>query len=193
MQWLLGYCLQATCRGELMTTKAQQTFVETMPVVWIYAVNSSADQSLKFIQLGLEEEGIPCAVKHVEGNSAHELAAEAAKASSLGVGVGLVEKSKEAALHHRDLPNEKKLIEIKEEIYDPDSLRRLGANSARFVKGTPLMPVVVDEIEYPDLSGSTENESREKQFIHADEIDVELLVRIVVEIVEKINSGKVNL
>lgn len=176
-----------------MTTKEQQTFVETMPVVWIYVANPSADQSLKFIQLGLEEEGIPCAVKHVEGNSAHELAAEAAKASSLGVGVGLIEISKEAALHHRDLPNEKKLIEIKEDIFNSGTLRRLGANSARFVKGTPLMPVVVAEIEYPDLSGCSEEENKGNQNTYADEIDLELLIRIVVEVVEKLNSGKADL
>ena len=176
-----------------MTTKNQQTIVETMPVVWIYAATPSSDQSLKFIQLGLEEEGIPCEVNHVKGESAHELAAEAAKASSLGVGIGLVETSKEAALHHRDLPNEKKLIEIKEEIFDPDTLRRLGANSARFVKGIPLMPVVVAKVEYPELSGCTEDESMEKQFIHADAIDLELLVGIVIEVVEKLNSGKADL
>ncbi|MBM9512624.1 glycerol dehydratase reactivase beta/small subunit family protein [Desulfogranum marinum] len=176
-----------------MTTKEQQTFVETMPVVWIYVAPPSADQSLQFIQLGLEEEGIPCAVKHVEGNSAHELAAEAAKASSLGVGVGLVEISKEAALHHRDLPNEKKLIEIKEDIYNSGSLRRLGANSARFVKGTPLMPVVAAEVEYPELSGRSEGESNANQNTHADEIDLKLLIRIVVEVVGKLNSGKADL
>jgi|GEM_PF-84053 len=173
---------------------------DSKPVVWIYTATAPQDQSVQFIQLGLEEEGIPCQVKVVTGTlSAHELAAQAARASALGVGIGLVEHSKEAALHHRDLPDDRQLIVVQQDLFAPTTLRRLGANSARFVKGTPLMPVVEEEVE-PEVvpqkpqqpAGCTRQEPSSSGPDSHTEVDLELLVRVVVEVVERFNSGKAN-
>lgn len=113
-----------------------------MPVVWIHASPPVDGKGLRHIRLGLEEEGIPCRVKEVPGDSAHALAAAASRESSLGVGVGVVSASREAVLHHRDLPDTRRLMALKGETFDTGPLRRVGTNAARLVKAIPLVPLV---------------------------------------------------
>lgn len=130
-----------------MAANGRSAVVETRPTVCVYVDTAASDRCISSIEFGLEEEGIPCVVEKKQGMSAHELSAVAAKASILGVGVGLVEGAREAALHHRDLPDDIRLIEIKADEFNPDALRRLGANAARFVKNTPLMPILAEALE----------------------------------------------
>lgn len=183
-----------------MGVAKNQITADSKPVVWIYTAAALQDKSVQFIQLGLEEEGIPCEVEVVTARkSAHELAVQAAKASSLGVGIGLVVDNKEAALHHRDLPDEQELIVVHQDIFAPTTLRRLGANSARFVKGTPLIPVIEEEVETEVVTrqpqqptGCNSKDASSSGLNSHTDVDLELLVRIVVEVVERLNSGKAN-
>lgn len=167
------------------------TDIETMPVVWVYASSINDNENLRSIHLGLEEEGIPCRTTEVKGKSAHLLAIEAANASSLGVGIGIVESTREAVLHHRDLPDTEKLIEIKDETFTTEILRRLGANSARFVKGTPLVPLIEDEQE--DVNKTTDDIPEKHHASGSQDVgnDIEMITRIVVEILKTFNFGKV--
>lgn len=190
MQLRPDFYLQ-TEMGESMEQTKHSTDLKTMPVVWIYTSYSTKGENLRQIELGLEEEGIPCKVHEVKSESAHDMAIQAAKASSLGVGLSLVESACQAVLHHRDLPDDEKLIEITGEAFNNNTLRRLGANSARFVKGTPLVPIIendVDDVIRPSSDQSGAMDSLSSQY---DGIDIETLVRIVVEIIKKFNFEKV--
>lgn len=177
-----------------MEPREQRSVIETMPVVWIYSAHPADKAQEKAVKLGLEEEGIPCEVEPVQGDSAHTLATEAARASSLGVGIGLVGKAGEAALHHRDLSGDERLIELGGGDFRFDTLRRLGANAARFVKGVPLMPLVEEELpetmELPSCGISSAGTAAQPQTV--GEIDLETLTRIVVEVVQKFYSSKVD-
>lgn len=162
-----------------MEKSEQYPVDETVPVVWIYTSVCQETEHRRFIKLGLEEEGIPCRVKVVQEGSAHLLSIQAAKASSLGVGIGLKESEGEAVLHHRDMPDSVKLLEIKGEMFNRDSLRKLGANSARFVKGIPLVSLVEPETSFS--SGAQE-----------DSTDFEILTNIVLEVMRILNFAKVD-
>ncbi len=170
-------------------SKQQPPGIETMPVVWIYTSTMEGKDSLKALGLGLEEEGIPCRIKEIEENSAHLLSIQASKASSLGVGIGLVESTHEAILHHRDLPDSELLLEVKDETFNMDSLRKLGTNSARFVKGTPLVPLASEETEDREGAGPQyESLPADSQYTV---INIEILTRIVIEVLRTFNFEKV--
>lgn len=112
---------------------------ESAPSVQIWVRRPVSEHFVAYIRWGLEEEGIPFEIQHVAHGTAESLGKEAALNSRLNVGIGLDGPKKAVALHHRDLPDEKPLFFYDEGAFEALSLRRLGANSARLVKGDPLL------------------------------------------------------
>ncbi|MCF8077761.1 MAG: glycerol dehydratase reactivase beta/small subunit family protein [Desulfobacterales bacterium] len=112
---------------------------ESAPSVQIWVRRPVSEHVIASICWGLEEEGIPAEIQYVEQGAARSLGKEAAKNSRLNVGIGIDGRAKEAVLHHRDLPEDKPLFLYEESAFEAVSLRRLGANSARVVKGDPLI------------------------------------------------------
>jgi hypothetical protein len=108
------------------------------PAVLIFAVPPLPEETVTPILWGLEEEGIPAEVREAEQGSAESLAKTAADASVLHVGIGILGERGGVALHHRDLPSDRPLVRLDVEECTAGSLRRLGANAARLVKGDPL-------------------------------------------------------
>jgi hypothetical protein len=108
------------------------------PAVLIFAVPPLPEESVAPILWGLEEEGIPVEIREAEQSSAESLAKIAADASVLHVGIGIGGGSGGVVLHHRDLPYDEPLVRLGVKERTTDSLRRLGANAARLVKGDPL-------------------------------------------------------
>jgi hypothetical protein len=108
------------------------------PAVLIFAVPPLPEATVAPILWGLEEEGIPVEVREGGEGSAESLAKTAADASILHVGIGILGGSGGVVLHHRDLPSDRPLIRLGVEECTAGSLRRLGANAARLVKGDPL-------------------------------------------------------
>ena len=101
------------------------------PSVYIYE-SGAVTESLNEICAGLEEEGIPWEIFSSDENNAKSLAHTAANHSRLRVGIGITAKT--AALQMRNLPIDKPIfiIDIDDDL---TSLRRLGINAARAVKG----------------------------------------------------------
>jgi hypothetical protein len=112
---------------------------EAAPSVQVWVRRPVSEHLIAYIRWGLEEEGIPAEIQYIEQGTARNLGKEAAKNSRLNVGIGLDGPAKEAALHHRDLPEDKPLFFYEECAFEPISLRHLGANSARLIKGDPLI------------------------------------------------------
>ena len=115
------------------------------PAVHIRHSQDAPSRVLTEIALGLEEEGIPVEFFPSRGASYLSESKEAAMASRLNVGIGLDWASKRIALHHRDLPLQAPLFDLSGEAEIVGSLRRMGANAARLVKGDPLLLNVADQ------------------------------------------------
>jgi len=108
------------------------------PAIWIFKARSVLTDSFQPVLWGLEEEGIPFEIREVSNGPIVDLAKQAADGSPLNVGIG-IGGSGEVILHHHDLPTETPLFSLTTKPWQPVSLRRLGINAARLVKGQPLV------------------------------------------------------
>ncbi|ANZ61190.1 propanediol dehydratase [Secundilactobacillus paracollinoides] len=83
---------------------------------------------------GMEEEQIPFQILDMEGSSAVERAYNASVASRLSVGVAFDDT--QIIVHYKNLAPDKPLFDV--QITDPVTVRKVGANAARLVKGVPF-------------------------------------------------------
>jgi hypothetical protein len=86
--------------------------------------------------LGIEEEGIPYEIKGMDGESSMVYSFKAAEESRLDVGLGIGHDGY-VTLHHVKLKRDRPLFRINANIQHT-SLRLLGSNAARLVKGVPF-------------------------------------------------------
>jgi len=106
------------------------------PVVRVLVAGEVATELLDCIDWGLEEEGIPATRgTAAEGTSVIALAKQAACESRLHVGIGVNGRSREAALYHSDMHDEKPILTAAIEMEAREELIQLGKNAARLVKG----------------------------------------------------------
>jgi hypothetical protein len=108
------------------------------PAIVIFVVPFAPTDLLQPVLWGMEEEGIPFEIHEAGNGSIQQLAKKAADTSPLNVGLaqngdGVV------VLHHRDLPAETTLFSVDSRNAHSPSLRCLGINAARLVKGQPLV------------------------------------------------------
>lgn len=101
-----------------------------------YNKNLNIDKRIKSILCGIEEEEIPFILVPNDENNANFLGDTAAKTSKLGVGIGIDEKK--VVLYQEKLSIEKPLFECNLNSSD-DTLRAIGANGARLIKGNPFI------------------------------------------------------
>lgn len=106
------------------------------PSIFIYCSLGINEVDIEEILWGIEEEGIPFILKSRDLDDSKELANLAANDSKLSVGIG-INSIGDACLTINKLKEEEPLffINLKE---NGDTLRSLGANGARLVKGMPL-------------------------------------------------------
>lgn len=117
------------------------------PSIKIHYTKDSNAEWMEEICLGIEEEGLPYEMILTDTNDVLQIAYEACEASKLGVGIGLgksevvmqVDKlKKEKPLFLRTIQTAGQLVTQEgEEV----SIRQIGSNAARFVKGIPLKPL----------------------------------------------------
>lgn len=109
------------------------------PSVLIYVCRPDEDY-LKEIRAGIEEEGVLCEIRRMEGET-DVLAWEAANESMLGVGIGIA--GSRMAMQMSRLPRGKNVFELDHPRFW--QCRNLGANSARAVKKMPFKKMFGDE------------------------------------------------
>lgn len=118
------------------------SYQASKPAIVIYGLASLADQVLKQLQLGIEEEGLPFMYEPVVASPAKDVIAQAygaAQASPLLV--GLAGDGTELVLHYRHLAQEQFVYRLKgSALEDLGAVRLLGSNAAKLVKGIPLRP-----------------------------------------------------
>jgi len=106
------------------------------PRVFIYAVPGAAEEYLRQVELGLEEETVPSQLTMRPEENALVLAHEAAVASPLSTGVGVGKDG--VAIHYKRLRRESPLFFVPKDELNGNNSRRLGVNAARLVKGIPF-------------------------------------------------------
>ena len=109
------------------------------PSVLIYCEDAAAgngQRRLREVQAGLEEEGIPFALKKSADSDPVRLAHQGAQESALGVGIG-IGGPWGICIHYSRLPENAPLFLLTDEA-GPEMWRCFGYNAARLVKGTPF-------------------------------------------------------
>lgn len=89
------------------------------------------------VEHGIEEDGVPWAVEDGVTGDSVAVAHEAARTSSLKIGVSVLDDR--IVVHHRQLPAADPLFDVRGAT--AVTARKLGSNAARLAKGTPLKPV----------------------------------------------------
>lgn len=101
------------------------------------------DREIEQLLYGLEEEAVPFEIHKGDNETAINLSYQAAYTSKLGVGVGMG-KDQLAVLHYEKLKKEAPIFQMN--IQDKSlSLRALGVNAARLVKGMPFKELEMKE------------------------------------------------
>lgn len=116
------------------------------PAIHVYYCNQIENIScIKQLLFGMEEEGVPCVLEAHEDETSLGLAYKAAKDSNLGVGIG-IGAEKMITLHYVKLKQEEPLFRVSLRS-SKATLRTIGNNAARLVKGVPFKSVPDKEEE----------------------------------------------
>lgn len=111
------------------------------PQIYIYLTATDLQPSIKDLLYGIEEEGIPFEiVEQVNEKDVIAAAYEAAKTSSLMVGVGC--DGEKLVLHYKNLASQRPYLLIDRYQTKPKQLiKDFGSNCARLVKGVSFKDV----------------------------------------------------
>ena len=110
---------------------------ETIPAVNVKHHEKANQDKIRLILEGIEEESVPYTLKE-RNDSALNLAAEACQISKLGVGIGIDEE--QIILHYIKLEDKTPLFTIGTNAKD-ETIKSLGSNAARLVKGMPFKKI----------------------------------------------------
>ena len=106
------------------------------PTILLYATQYISEDILKPLLYGIEEEGLPVVIEFHSGTHM-ELANLASCNSALSVGIGVDEQA--IVLTYKNIPAHQFIYRLSGYRHYPNSLRTLGVNAARLVKGNPFV------------------------------------------------------
>ena len=104
--------------------------------ILLYTTPHIGEDVLKPVLYGIEEEGLPVVIETHSGTHL-ELAVLASRNSALSVGIGVDEQA--IVLTYKNIPTHQFIYRLTAYAQYPDSLRTLGINAARLVKGNPFV------------------------------------------------------
>jgi hypothetical protein len=119
------------CRGEVEAN-------DEIPRVFVWCVGEQIPEIVQYLEHGIEEEGVSWLVKGGYDGKSVSIAHEAALDSSLKIGISVTPDTR-VVVHHKQLPNDEPMFDVAG--VAPETARKLGSNSARLAKGTPLKPI----------------------------------------------------
>jgi|GEM_PF-361489 hypothetical protein len=132
---------------------------------------------IKYVEYGIEEEGVPWEKRKSSCRDAVSAAYKAASDSPIGIGIGIGENN-QLVLHHQKLPERQPLFNLRG--VSKEEARTLGANSARLAKRIPLKLK-----KTPEGNDCNTNPDAEKNCIDLSERELIDLITIVVKEVLK--------
>jgi len=118
------------CRGEIDAD-------DEIPRVFVRCLGDEIPELVQYIEHGIEEEGVSWVVQHGYDGDDVAVAHDASHDSSLKVGVGV--HGSRIVIHHKQLPDDDPLFDVDDA--SAETARKLGSNSARLAKKTPLKPI----------------------------------------------------
>lgn len=144
------------------------------PAINIYFSSYIKDKSpYNQILWGIEEEGIPYNVESLPLENPVELGYVAAENSKLNVGIG-IGKNGNVVVHYSNLNKDEPLFKL--DIRDNyHNLRKIGANSARLIKGIP----------FKTLTDTYEEEQSNLKNDLNNQINIEAIVREIINSLHK--------
>ena len=110
--------------------------IVSKPTILLYATEHISEDILKPVLYGIEEEGLPVVIES-HGGTHMSLADLASRNSALSVGIGVDDEA--IVLTYKNIPTHQFIYRLTGYAQYPDSLRTLGVNAARLVKGNPFV------------------------------------------------------
>ena len=110
--------------------------IVSKPTILLYATQHISTDILKPVLYGIEEEGLPVVIEFHSGTYM-TLADLASRNSALSVGIGVDDEA--IVLTYKNIPAHQFIYRLTGYAQYPDSLRTLGVNAARLVKGNPFV------------------------------------------------------
>ncbi len=106
------------------------------PTIYVSLSADTDPRAYQWVEIGAEEEGVPCRLLEDTGSDAVVLAHDAARGSRLGVGVGIAGGI--AALQEAHMPLHRPVMTIDVDGNALLACRLIGSNAGRMVKHMPL-------------------------------------------------------
>lgn len=110
--------------------------IVSKPTILVYATEHISEDILKPVLYGIEEEGLPVVIES-HSDTHMTLADLASRNSALSVGIGVDDEA--IVLTYKNIPMHQFIYRLTGYAQYPDSLRTLGVNAARLVKGNPFV------------------------------------------------------
>ena len=110
--------------------------IVSKPTILLYATEHISEDILKPVLYGIEEEGLSVVIESHSGTHM-TLADLASRNSALSVGIGVDDEA--IVLTYKNIPMHQFIYRLTGYAQYPDSLRTLGVNAARLVKGNPFV------------------------------------------------------
>ena len=110
--------------------------IVSKPTILLYATQHISADILKPVLYGIEEESLPVVIEFHSGTYM-TLADLASRNSALSVGIGVDDEA--IVLTYKNIPAHQFIYRLTGYAQYPDSLRTLGVNAARLVKGNPFV------------------------------------------------------
>lgn len=106
------------------------------PCIHVTLLKGTNADLYRWVQIGAEEEGVPCRLTDTPGADLVALAYAAAQSSRFGIGVGVSDEM--VALHERHMPAARPVMSLKFSGQADYFCRLMGTNAARMVIRKPF-------------------------------------------------------
>jgi hypothetical protein len=111
-------------------------FAQERPCIHVTLFPGTDDSLFRWVQIGAEEEGVPCQLVEEQADDLIALAYAASQSSRFNIGVGV--SNSEVVLHEMHMPPEQPVIAFKFSGQATYFCRLMGANAARMIVRKPL-------------------------------------------------------
>lgn len=111
-------------------------FAQERPCIHISLFPGTDPSLYRWVQIGAEEEGVPCQLANEEADNLVALAYAAAQSSRFNIGVGVADN--EVVLHEIHMPPEQPVLAFKFSGQADYFCRLMGSNAARMIVRKPF-------------------------------------------------------
>jgi len=152
------------------------------PAVHVVLAPGIDPRLFRWVEVGAEEEGVPCRLAQASARDLAAMAYEAAQGSRLGVGIGV--GADKVLLHEVHMPAGQPVWEWPSNGAPAEVCRMAGSNAGRFVKRMPLRL----EAEGPAVAGlavAGEASAAARDAVAPDAIAPDAIIQAIARVLER--------